>query len=110
MSQNSYSSSEVELLRQDFKLLLNEVYELRNILERQSEEKAKYISVPRFAKSIGLSRQWVRTLCETGVIKAVQPARDGGRWKILATELDRLRREAQANKFNDLKSRKKSLI
>lgn len=107
MSQNTISSSEVELLRQDFKLLLNEVYELRNILEQQSETKAKYISVPSFAKHIGLSRQRVRTLCETGVLKAIQPSKDGGRWKILSTELRRLRQEAKANQYNNFIPRKK---
>jgi len=41
------------------------------------------------------------------MIKAVQPAKDKGRWRVLSTEIRRLREEAKANHFNNQKTRKK---
>jgi len=107
MSHTLMTPNELELLRQDFRLILNEVYELRRLIETLEENKCEYLSIPRFAKLIGLSSERVRQLIETGMIKAVQPAKDKGRWRVLSTEIRRLREEAKANHFNNQKTRKK---
>jgi hypothetical protein len=71
----------------------------------------KYLSVRKFAEHLGWSTSHVRYLCETGKLKAMQPAGDGGQWKILSSELPRIRQlikdESQANHFNDHKARKR---
>lgn len=96
-------TSEIEMLRQDFRIMLNEVYELRRLLQGLDENHAEYMSVPRFAREIGLSSTRVRFMCTHGKLKAIQPANDRGRWKILSTELVRLRNEAKANNYSQSK-------
>lgn len=92
--------NEIEMLRQDFRVMLTQVLELRRFLEGLEETKAKYMSIPQFAKEIGLSRSAVRVMCMKRKLKAVQPSNDRGRWKVLSSELVRLRQEAKANNDN----------
>ncbi|MBS1489711.1 MAG: hypothetical protein JSS93_04225 [Bacteroidetes bacterium] len=70
----------------------------------------KYLSVRKFAQSIGWSTSHVRNLCETGKLKAMQPSGDGGQWKIMTSELARMRQlikdQSVANHFNDHRVRK----
>jgi hypothetical protein len=91
----------VELLNQT----LEEVRQLREEVKEKHSNKA-YLSVKQFATKIGMSITQVRYWCETGQIKAIQPGGDGTKWKILASELDRLKSQAKENNHTPIKSRK----
>jgi hypothetical protein len=84
----------------DYKILCDQISDIKRLLENRDEQTSLYLSVPEFAKKIGLTRSRVRQLCEEGRIKAIQINKNKGRWRILATEVKRLQLEAQSNHFN----------
>ena len=87
------------------------INELVELVQDLASPNKKYLSVRKFAEGLGWSTSHVRHLCETGKLKAMQPAGDGGQWKILSSELQRMREqikdELHANHFNDHKVRKR---
>lgn len=85
--------SEIELLRQDFRIVLNEVYELRSILEAMEEESSEYLSVSKFAKLVGYSRETVRTWCNDQSIHAIQPHGPRGGWRIHRSEVKKVKQK-----------------
>ena len=86
------------------------INELVELIQDIATPHKKFLSVRKFAECLGWSTSHVRNLCETGKLKAMQPAGDGGQWKILTSELPRIRQlikdKLQANHFNDHKMRK----
>jgi hypothetical protein len=87
------------------------INELMELVQDIAAPNKKYLSVRKFADGLGWSPSHVRQLCETGKLKAMQPAGDGGQWKILSSELPRVRQQIkddlQANHFNEHKPRKR---
>ena len=87
------------------------INELMELVQDIATPNKKYLSVKKFAEGLGWSPSHVRHLCETGKLKAMQPAGDGGQWKILSSELPRVRQqikdELQANHFNEHKPLKR---
>ncbi|MEK9157720.1 MAG: helix-turn-helix domain-containing protein [Patescibacteria group bacterium] len=73
-----------------------ELAELKELVLDLATPSKKYLSVSKFAQSLGWSPSHVRNLCEEGKLKAIQPGGDGGTWKILTSELPRLRQQIKA--------------
>jgi len=92
--------NEIKLLRRDVISTTHELQNLRRVVDELKPVASKFISVKEMAGQLGYSTRHIRSLCETGFIEGIQPSKDGGEWKIFGTELQRIRKEAEENRFN----------
>lgn len=73
-------------------IVLNELRELRAIVEGLRPEADRLVSVNFVAQRLCLNPKTVRNMCMDGRIKkAVQPSGDRGEWRIPYTEYERLK-------------------
>jgi excisionase family DNA binding protein len=91
---------EIKQLRLDVQAARYELQIVRTQVDGLKPEGKRYVSVKYVAQELNLSDRTIRRLCELGKIQANQPSKDRGRWRIPNKELERLKKEAQANKFN----------
>lgn len=72
------------------------ISELRRLLEK---EKPEFYSPAQFSKRTGMPYTTVIHYCKNNLLKAHQ-AYKGGAWHIAASEIERLKEEAEENQLN----------
>ncbi len=81
----------------DLKCFSNKIIgELRRLLEK---EKPEFYSPTQFSKKTGMPYTTVIHYCKNNLLKAHQ-AHKGGAWHIAASEIERLKEEAEDNQLN----------
>jgi excisionase family DNA binding protein len=75
-----------------------------HLVQRIAEELGakQFYTIQEFAQLTGLKRTTITNYCMEGILKATQVT-DGGKWMIYRTEVDRLKKQAQENHFNERK-------
>lgn len=75
-----------------------------SLMQRIAEEVGtkQFYSIQEFSKLTGLKPTTIKNYCMEGILKATQ-AIDGGKWMIYKSEIERLKKQAQENHFNERK-------
>lgn len=85
----------------DAQLILNEIRELRTIVEYLRPEADRFVTINFIAQHLGINRKTIHTMCVDGRLKgATQPGgKAGAEWRIPYPEYERLKKAKPAQRL-----------